>query len=359
MKKLSMFLWVGIGLVALSASVVSAPRKILVEIQTSTTCAPCYAPDVFYFQNWLPNYGGASSVITLAYHVWWPAPGNDPMYLANTPPVQTRVPYYSGGGSTYAPRAYIDGFIDGTSAYTSWPGAIEGRFLDPSPISITLTGTRNGTTLNMNAAIHAEQAVNSANWRVHWAVVESGISAPQNSGSGYVPFVHEYALRNMYPDANGSTIAITQGQTVNIPRAITLNAGWVAANCRVIVFVQNNTDKKVQNAEVMEVSSLTAVGEQLNGIPTVFGISQNYPNPFNPSTAFEYAVSEQSFVSIKVYNLLGQEVRSLVSEEKGIGVYTAQWDGTDSRGGVVPSGMYLYRMSAGRFVETKKMILMK
>ncbi len=358
MKNGTMFVAIAAMLVV-NAMAFGATRRVLVEIQTSTTCAPCYAADVFYFQNWLPNYGGNTEVITLSYHVWWPTPGDDPMYLANTAPVQTRVNYYSGGGSTYAPRAYIDGFIDGTSSYTSWPGFIDGRFLDFSPISITLTGSRNGNTLNMNAAIYAEQVVNSSTWRVHWAVVESGINAPQNSGSGYVPFVHDFAHRNMYPDGNGSTITISQGQTVNIPRTITLGANWVPNNCRVIVFVQNNTDKKVQNAQYVDVSTLTGVGEPVNGVPTTFALSQNYPNPFNPTTNIDYALSKQSFVSIKVYNLLGQEVRMLASEEKGAGVYTASWDGTDNLGKEVPSGMYLYKMTAGNFSETKKMMMLK
>jgi hypothetical protein len=355
MKKLSIVLAVVMMLVASYDAGNAAARKVLVEIFTSTTCSPCYAADVFYFQNWYPNYGGNASVVTLAYHVWWPAIG-DPMYAANTVPVQTRVSYYT---VPYAPDANIDGFIHGTSSYTGWPGLIEGRWLDFSPINITLTGTRNGSVLNMNAAITAEQAVNSSNWRVHWVVVQSEISEPQNSPSGYVPFTHHFVHRNMYPDANGSPITISQGQTVNVPITLTLNAAWIPANCRVIVFVQDNTDKKVQNAEYAEVATLTSVGEPVNGVPTTFAISQNYPNPFNPTTTIDYAVSKQSFVSVKVYNLLGQEVRTLVSEEKGIGVYQAKWDGNNNVGAEVPSGMYLYKMIAGSFSGTKKMMFMK
>jgi hypothetical protein len=357
MKKVTSVLAVVVMLCALHNAGNAAARKVLMEICTSTTCGPCYAPDVFYFQNWLPNYGGNQSVVTLAYHVWWPSPGNDPMYLANSTPVQTRMTYYS---NNYVPRAFIDGFIDGTQNYTGWPGAIEGRWLDFSPISITLTGTRSGNVLNMNAAITAEQAVNSSNWRVQWAIVESEISQPQYNGSTYVPFTHHYVHRNMLPDANGSPITISQGQTVNVPQVITLNSGWVASNCRVIVFVQNNTDKKVQNAEYKDVVDVpTSVGELVNGVPTTFGISQNYPNPFNPTTMFDYAVSQQSFVSLKVFNLLGQEVRTLVSEDKGVGVYRAEWDGRDNIGREVPSGMYMYNMIAGSFAETKKMLLLK
>lgn len=360
MKKLSAFSAVIVLGLLMSMTSLAAPRKILVEIQTSTTCGPCYPADVFYFQNWLPNYGGASSIATVAYHVWWPSPGNDPMYLANTSHVQTRVNYYSGGGSTYAPRAYIDGFIDGTSAYNTWPGAIESRFLDPSPITITITGTRGGSTLNLNAAIYAEQAVNSSSWRVHWVVVESGINAPQYNGQTYVPFIHDHAMRYMYPDASGSTITISQGQTVNIPRTITLNSAWVPNNCRVIVFVQDNTNRKVQQVEFVEVPDIpTGVGDPIGGVPTTFALSQNYPNPFNPSTAIDYALSERAFVTIKVHNLLGQEVKTLVAEERGAGVYNVEWDGKDNAGIDVPSGMYLYTMRAGNFVQSRKMMLMR
>lgn len=255
---------------------------------------------------------------------------------------------------------FVDGFIDATQNYPTWPGAIESRFLDFSPITIVLTGTRSGNVLSLNAAITAEQTVNSANWRVHWVVVESGISAPQNSPSGYVPFIHDFAFRHMYPDANGSPITISQGQTVNIPRTITLNSTWVANNCRVIVFVQNNTDRKVQQAEFIEVPDIpTSVGDPVGGVPTTFALSQNYPNPFNPSTTIDYALSERAFVTIKVHNLLGQEVKTLVAEEKGAGIYTLQWNGKDNAGNDVPSGMYLYTMRAGNFVQTKRMMLMK
>ncbi len=359
MKKLFVF---AIGVIILSVAMhepaQSAPRKILVEIFTSTTCAPCFAADDFYFNQWLPNYGGADQIITLAYHVWWPTPGNDPMYLANTAPVQTRVTYYQGA-SAYAPRAYIDGFIDGTSNYPNWPGAVEPRFLDPSPVSITLTGTRNGNTLNLNASIHADVAVNSSNWRVHWIMTESEINQPQNSGSGYVPFTHHWVHRSMTPDASGSAITISQGQTVDIPKVITMGGTWIPNNCKVIVFVQNNTDKKVQNAEVINVDAMTGVGEAGSETPRTFSLAQNYPNPFNPTTTVNYSVSSQSFVSIKVFNLLGEEVRTLVSSLNEPGNHVAEWDATDNKGKSVPSGVYLYTMTAGQFRETRKLMLLK
>ena len=101
-----------------------------------------------------------------------------------------------------------------------------------------------------------------------------------------------------------------------------------------------------------------------NLLPEEYVLYDNYPNPFNPTTSIQYAVgSRQSshHTSLKIYNVLGQEVRILVDEVKENGVYTVTWDGRDSDGQPVSSGIYLYRLSVegGRWSETKRMILMK
>ena len=85
-----------------------------------------------------------------------------------------------------------------------------------------------------------------------------------------------------------------------------------------------------------------------------FTLEQNYPNPFNPSTSISYSISEIEFVTLKVYDVLGNEITTLVDEEKPIGIYDVIFDATR-----LPSGVYFYRLQAGDFVETKKMVLMK
>lgn len=92
----------------------------------------------------------------------------------------------------------------------------------------------------------------------------------------------------------------------------------------------------------------------VNKIPDKYSLSQNYPNPFNPSTTIKYSVPEQSFVKIKVFNLLGQEIAELVNKELQTGNYEVSFDATN-----FPSGIYFYRIEADNFVQTKKMILMK
>jgi len=90
------------------------------------------------------------------------------------------------------------------------------------------------------------------------------------------------------------------------------------------------------------------------GAPAVFYLSQNYPNPFNPSTKIDYSVPQASKVTLKVYDILGREVASLVDEYKEIGTYTATFDASN-----LPGGIYFYSISAGDFIQTKKMSLVK
>jgi hypothetical protein len=94
--------------------------------------------------------------------------------------------------------------------------------------------------------------------------------------------------------------------------------------------------------------------KKIRGIIEDFSISQNYPNPFNPSTTVRYNIPEKSFVTIKIYDILGKEVATLINEEKPIGNYTVKFDGSG-----LTSGIYFYQIKAGNYVETKKMILLK
>jgi len=89
-------------------------------------------------------------------------------------------------------------------------------------------------------------------------------------------------------------------------------------------------------------------------VPRKFSLEQNYPNPFNPTTNLQFTIGDLRFVELKIFDLLGREVRTLVSEERTAGSYSVKWDASN-----LPSGTYIYRLKAGSFTETKKMILMK
>ncbi|MCK6563062.1 T9SS type A sorting domain-containing protein, partial [bacterium] len=107
--------------------------------------------------------------------------------------------------------------------------------------------------------------------------------------------------------------------------------------------------------------------EEKPQIPTVFGLSQNYPNPFNPETVIEYQLPLPGKVSLKIFNLLGREVRTLVDYEMPAGYHRVKWDGRDAAGRKLDSGVYLYKIRAGDpstgsgqgFVQTRKTLLLK
>ena len=99
--------------------------------------------------------------------------------------------------------------------------------------------------------------------------------------------------------------------------------------------------------------------EGTEALPTTFGLAQNYPNPFNPETAIRFQVPEQSVITLRIFDILGRVVATLVNEERPAGFYTTVWNGRDVAGQQVASGIYFYRIEAGSFVETKRMLLLR
>jgi hypothetical protein len=94
--------------------------------------------------------------------------------------------------------------------------------------------------------------------------------------------------------------------------------------------------------------------EEPEEIPTTYSLSQNYPNPFNPTTKIQYSLPEASNVKLSVYNIMGQEMMQLVNESQSAGKYIVDFNAQN-----LPSGVYFYRLQTGKFVDTKKMLLIK
>ena len=102
------------------------------------------------------------------------------------------------------------------------------------------------------------------------------------------------------------------------------------------------------------ITSCNSEEEKFDELPTDYSLINNFPNPFNPSTKIRYSIPQSSKVVIKVFDILGNEIETLIDEQKPIGTYELTWYAEN-----LPSGIYFYRLQAGTFVETKKMILMK
>ena len=104
-------------------------------------------------------------------------------------------------------------------------------------------------------------------------------------------------------------------------------------------------------------SSLSTVS--LESLPTQIKLNQNYPNPFNPITTISYDIPKGEFVEVRVFNLRGDKISTLVNEFQNPGIKSYQWNGTNDHGNSVAAGVYIYTIQAGNFRQSKKMILLK
>jgi hypothetical protein len=147
---------------------------------------------------------------------------------------------------------------------------------------------------------------------------------------------------------------------VNVNDAIRFTPTGVGPVSGVLI-VTSNGPSSPDTVKVIGSGVTATTGIAQEGIPAQFDLRQNYPNPFNPSTNISFSLPKAAYVSLRVFNTLGQEVSSLVNERKEAGYYQVTWNAN------APSGIYFYRLQAGDastgsargFVETRKMILIR
>ncbi len=146
--------------------------------------------------------------------------------------------------------------------------------------------------------------------------------------------------------ASGEALA-RGGQILNIEAEILTSSSGIALT--------------VDNIQLNDrsISKVTSVGDGQPEVPQTFALMQNYPNPFNPSTTIEFQLPVNGFVELKVYDVAGREVATLVSEMKNAGTHRIAWNAVDNQGVKVSSGVYFYRINAGQFNQIKKMVLLK
>jgi flagellar hook assembly protein FlgD len=144
--------------------------------------------------------------------------------------------------------------------------------------------------------------------------------------------------------ALGSTPISYEGEIARL--VFQLNDETAAISMTGEAFVNENAVTQLGDVNVVEV-------------PTEFALGDNYPNPFNPTTTFTYSLPEASHVTIHVYDVTGRLVQTLVDGQKDAGRYDVKWDGQNSAGSLVASGLYLYRIEASTFTQVKTMMLVK
>ncbi len=228
---------------------------------------------------------------------------------------------------------------------------------DPSPAAgSTITVDINIDVSGTNPARKLGSFTGSLQWNLEAVkyVSHSGVKAPftgvvndQNTASGKLSF------NGAYPSgASGKSNVLTVTFIVNGPNIMDLD---FTAMLAAVDFTDLMPILTINDA-----SFTTAIDEREDAaLPKEFALGQNYPNPFNPETEIRYELPRQSQVVLVVFNLVGQKVKTLVNGKIAAGRYTAQWNGRDEAGKSLASGVYIYRLEAGDFVQARRMLLVK
>ncbi|MCK4539409.1 MAG: T9SS type A sorting domain-containing protein [Candidatus Krumholzibacteria bacterium] len=166
-----------------------------------------------------------------------------------------------------------------------------------------------------------------------------------------------------YPDFSGMPYYAGIGNTFVNSEGTLTHTAWFGFS---FMHIRNGNGGTLTRNKLMEkilrswLQTKGAVSDPTGGdIPAVTSLARNYPNPFNPSTTLKFNLALKGHVSLKIYNVAGQLVRTLVSEDRDPGSYNEAWDGTSDSGSKVASGVYFYRMKTGNFEQTRKMVLLR
>jgi hypothetical protein len=120
-----------------------------------------------------------------------------------------------------------------------------------------------------------------------------------------------------------------------------------------------DTPKILTPSSSISVTVVVVTGKSESLLPDAFSLFQNYPNPFNPETVIRYALPENCYVELAIYNILGQKVKTLVNQYQNAGYKMVLWNGRDDKGNEIASGVYFCKIRTPRYSETKKMVSLR
>lgn len=337
----------------------SQTNNALLEVFTGTWCGycPCGHTIVNTIVTNRPN------TLVLEYH--GPINNGDPYAVFNGNDI---VNIY---GITSWPSAVI-GRRSGVVGRTLWAGQVYSQGVNyPSPVNLTYNKTYNSSTrqLTLTATATALRDIDT-NAKISFVLYENNIVSYQQAYAGCGPgvptsnYVHHYLVRDMVNGSGGEVFSTghwAAGTQKTASWNYTLPVTWVDTNVFVGLFAYFNTGSiSSLDSYVLQTTkggvtapNPTAVNNEAE-VVRGFYLSQNYPNPFNPTTNIKFSVPKEGYVSLKFYDILGNEVDSYINDVIKAGIYNATFDGSK-----LSSGVYYYKLTAGDFTETKRMMLVK
>ena len=283
------------------------------------------------------NYGGSWTSISSGL------PGTTVLAIASI---------FNGTGGTNLFAGTLSGIYRSTNNGANWTEANSGAI---SSNVLAFATIPNGTgSMNIFAGFERAGIFKSTNNGISWTAADSGLTA--------------MAVRSLIAIPNGAgRTDLFAGTTEGIFVSTDTGSTWATANFNqtsgnilALAVIGTNlfaatSDEGVWKRPLSEM--VTSVKSLPDVRPKDFSLDQNYPNPFNPMTMIRYEIPDAGshyIVTLQVYDLLGREVATLVNEHKPAGSYSVQWNASN-----LPSGIYFYRLQAGTYTETKKLVLMK
>jgi len=384
MKKISAFLFLSLFLSGCLFA--QAPKKVILEDFTGSWCGFC--PRGLTYSNTIE--AANPNVIALGIHQG-STPSSDAMA---TPFTNSLCAFLTNG----YPKGGIDRFkMTGQTsiAVTTnlWSIACNSRLNSSSPLNVYLNSYYNSTTRLVDVTVTANFVAGAVgDLRVHCLLVEdslTGVGAgwdqynfmgqscnfPDPSSPWFIfpcvisGYTHRHVVRHqMANDTWGESGIIpnpaVQGQDYSKTFSYTLPASWNDSKMSIVAFVSrygaSDTSRSILNANKVHLGgSVTGLSEPITGTSVISGLDQNYPNPFSEFTNINFTLQGSDHVTLKVYDLLGKEVSTIVDEKLSGGKYNYIWNGMGNDGRLASGGLYFYRLATSSQVFTKQMTFIR
>lgn len=218
--------------------------------------------------------------------------------------------------------------------------------------SLSMSGSiRNADTVNVNTGWNMIGSISQSIPVAQVTSIPGGITTSQ-----FWHYQGSYSLSNMIEPGKAYWVKAKQPGKLVLASSSTT----ASASSRISIVPGAERPPSAPDGEVTNLSE--RVLSDKSQIPNQFALEQNYPNPFNPTTEIRYALRDAGFVTLKIYDVLGKEVATLVNEMQSAGYKSITWDARQRNGGQaseVPTGVYFYRLTAGGFADTKTMLLLR